>query len=99
MDKTENDDARGASLSDDLLCGLKRNTENTKCTTKRTLLPAPHCDHEYTSDEMNECQTDLWALAPREETTDLECPACDKTFFVKGSYRPQYTTAFAEEEL
>jgi uncharacterized Zn-finger protein len=66
---------------------------------EKNAVTCPHCDHEYTSDEMNECQTDLWALAPREETTDLECPACDKTFFVKGSYRPQYTTAFAEEEL
>jgi len=66
---------------------------------EKNAVTCPHCDHEYTADEMNECQTDLWALAPREETADLECPVCDKTFFVKGSYRPQYTTAFAEEEL
>lgn len=48
---------------------------------------------------MNECQTDLWELAPNEETADLKCPVCDLQFWVKGSYRPEYTTAFAEELL
>lgn len=65
----------------------------------KSAVTCPHCDHEYTSDEMNECQTDLWALAPREEIVDLECPVCDKEFFVKGGYRPEYTTVIAEELL
>lgn len=59
----------------------------------------PHCEHEYTADEMNECGKDLWELARSEEITDLKCPACDKEFFVKGSYYPRYTTSFAEEDL
>lgn len=58
----------------------------------------PHCDHEFTADEMNECDEDLWALAPNEECTDLECPVCDQPFYVKGGYKPLYTTAFCEEE-
>lgn len=66
---------------------------------EKNVVTCPHCDHEYTPDEMSDCQTDLWALAPREEVTDLQCPVCDESFFVKGSYRPQYTTAFAEELL
>ena len=64
-----------------------------------SVVKCPHCDHEYTADEMNACQTDLWALAPSEGVTDLECPVCDQTFFVKGSYQPRYTTTFAEELL
>lgn len=67
---------------------------------KKTHVTCPHCDHEYTPDEMSECRTaDLWALAPREEVAALKCPVCDLEFWVKGSYRPQYTTAFAEEQL
>lgn len=66
---------------------------------KTLVVTCPHCDHEYTSDEMNECHTDLWALAPNENTVDVQCPVCDLSFWVKGSYRPEYTTAFAEEML
>lgn len=66
---------------------------------KKKAVTCPHCDYEYGHDEMNECQADLWALAPLEETTNLECPVCDKSFVVKGGYRPHYTTAFAEEEF
>jgi hypothetical protein len=66
---------------------------------KTLAVTCPHCDHEYTSDEMNECRPDLWELALDEETADLKCPVCDLPFWVKGSYRLDYTTAFAEDLL
>jgi hypothetical protein len=48
---------------------------------------------------MMECKTDLWAIAPKEEIALLECPVCDKEFWVAGGYMPHYTTAIAEELL
>ena len=39
--QTKQGRAEGESLTSARLCGLKPNTEKTKCTTKRTLLPAP----------------------------------------------------------
>lgn len=42
---------------------------------------------------------DLFALAPNEEIAHLQCPSCDMPFVVLGGYKPQYSTAFAEEEL
>lgn len=59
----------------------------------------PHCDHTFNKDEMLACAVDLFALAPNEETACVECPVCDGEFWVKGSYRPEYSTAFAEELL
>jgi uncharacterized Zn-finger protein len=59
----------------------------------------PHCDHEYTADEMNECEVDLWALAPNEDSAELKCPVCDQEFYVQGGYKPLFTTAFCEDEL
>lgn len=58
-----------------------------------------HCSHAYTHDEMHEGDVDLWVLAINEETAALQCPVCDMHFFVKGSYIPQYTSAFAQELL
>lgn len=57
----------------------------------------PHCSHQYTDDEMRECEIDLLDIAIQEATAVLECPICDKEFFVKGGFQPQYTTAFAKE--
>jgi transcription elongation factor Elf1 len=67
----------------------------------KTALPTcPHCDHEYTYDEMNECSTaNLWALALDEGMAVLQCPICDLEFWVQGGYRPEYTTAYAEEQF
>lgn len=45
------------------------------------------------------CDADLFALAPSEDRAVIECPACDKQYWVQGGYRPQYTSAFAEEDL
>lgn len=60
----------------------------------------PHCGHEFSHDDMEqEDAADLFALAPQEETTDIQCPICDQAFVVKGGYTPHYTTAFVEEQL
>ena len=72
--------------------------------TVNTLSPTcPHCGHEMDSDEMNygkpTCDEDLWALAPNEGRAVIECPACDQQYWVQGGYRPQYTSAFSEDEL
>ena len=60
----------------------------------------PHCGHEMDTEDMqSETSVDLFALAPREESAAIQCPACDLEFWVKGGYIPQYETAFSEEEL
>ena len=66
---------------------------------KKQQVCCPHCDHEFNADEMASCDVDLFALAPNEETACIECPVCDCEFWVKGSYKPEYSTAFAEELL
>lgn len=67
------------------------NTTTPKC---------PHCGHEMTHDEMYYGgDVDLFALAPQEDSTVIECPVCDKQYWVKGGYVPQYTSAFAEEDM
>lgn len=33
---------------------------------------------------------DLYALAQNEETTDVVCPSCKKTYYVQGGYHPFY---------
>lgn len=65
----------------------------------------PHCDHAFTYDEMLDDkgapngETDLFSLAPMEERRAVECPVCDREFWLEGSYEPRYTSAFAEEDL
>lgn len=72
--------------------------------TCRTPTPVcPHCGHAMDTDEMlygkPTCDEDIFALAPDEGRTAIECPACDQQFAVQGGYTPHYTTAFSEEEL
>lgn len=64
----------------------------------------PHCGYAMNPDDMSSaptdsCQTNLFDIAPAEESTSTTCPACDGAYWVKGGYQPTYTTAFAEEEL
>ena len=63
----------------------------------------PHCGHQMSTDEMlygkPTCDEDLFALAPNEERSAIECPACDQGYWVQGGYRPHYTSAFAEDDL
>lgn len=63
----------------------------------------PHCGHEMDTDEMcygkPTCDADLFALAPNEDRAVIECPACDKQYWVQGGYTPHYISAFSEEDL
>lgn len=72
-------------------------------TFQRPAPTCPHCAHELDTDEMMygapTCKIDLFALAPEEGITTVECPRCDMQYAVKGGYVPHYTSAFAEEQL
>ncbi len=60
----------------------------------------PHCGHEMSTDEMlDSTEADLFAIAPDEQNAQIECPRCDKTYWVKGGYIPTYTSAIDEDDL
>lgn len=59
----------------------------------------PHCGHAVSYDEMPGVDSCLFDLAPTEGSACIDCPVCDKAYWVKGGYTPHYTTAFSEEEL
>jgi len=72
----------------------------------RTNAPeCPHCGHVFTPDDMMDDEgttrgeTDLFSLAPMEERRAVTCPACEREFWLEGSFEPRYTSAFAEEDL
>ena len=59
----------------------------------------PNCGHIFVTDEMFGHDVDMFALAPNEDSTCIDCPVCDKEFAVRGGYNPHYTSAFTEDEL
>ena len=61
----------------------------------------PHCGYMMDTDDMYSLTVgeDLFALAPDEGQTCVNCPRCDAEYWVKGGYMPHYTSAFSEEEL
>jgi hypothetical protein len=63
----------------------------------------PHCAHEMSTDEMlaHQGDTGLFDLAPSEGTTEVTCPSpsCGKSYWLKGGYRPHYTSAMTEDDL
>lgn len=68
--------------------------------TRNTFKPTcPHCGYILSDDDMHASDEDLWALPVREERTCIDCPNCDAEYWVQGSYAPQYTSAFSEEQL
>ena len=71
-------------------------------TFQRPAQTCPHCGHELNDDEMQMSEVsdaDLYALAPNEERVAITCPVCHGEYWVEGSYRPHYTSAFDEAEL
>jgi hypothetical protein len=73
-------------------------------TDNQSAPTCPHCGHALTDDEMHaggEDGADLWALAPNEGRTAVECPnvLCGITYHVQGSYAPLYTSARDEDDL
>ena len=72
----------------------------TTYDTYQTPYPTcPHCGYELNDDDMLAAEDDLYALAPNEDSTVVQCPQCDKEYAVQGSYRPHYTSAFSLDEL
>jgi uncharacterized protein with PIN domain len=61
----------------------------------------PHCAHEMRNDEMRACGKNLFALAVDASRTEVTCPSptCGKTYWLKGGYRPHYTSGVTEEDL
>jgi uncharacterized protein with PIN domain len=60
----------------------------------------PHCNYSMTINEMVDYHaTDLFAMAPDEGRDEVTCPACDKTYWVQGYYKPIYKSAIDEDDL
>jgi len=59
----------------------------------------PRCNHTMTDDEMLDSNNDLFGIALQEEMEEVVCPACDRNFFCRGTYTPQYSSATSEELL
>lgn len=72
---------------------------STHETSKQPRPTCPHCGHALDDDEMQTQPADLWALAPNEARECIECPRCDKEYWVQGGYVPTYTSAFVEDEF
>lgn len=69
-------------------------------TFRRPAPTCPHCGHELNDEEMGfASQDDLWRLAIEDGAAVVECPICDQEYWVKGGYKPHYTSALAEEDL
>ena len=57
----------------------------------------PYCEQEFTDDDNYAQDSDVYALAPKEESERLKCPSCNKEFECLGSYIPEYETFTLEE--
>jgi hypothetical protein len=66
---------------------------------RKNKIVCPNCEHEFSNDDMQEFDVDLYAIAPNEGLEDLVCPCCSVNFFVSGTYTPIYTTALSRDEL
>lgn len=65
---------------------------------KHRVPTCPFCNHEMTTDEMYKHPADLWAIAPNESSTNIECPACGEVYFCQGGYIPEYVCSKEEDE-
>lgn len=63
------------------------------------IIKCPHCGYEYTDDDIEKSNNDLWSICPNEEMAEEICPDCGELFFVRGSYSPEYETFKTEDEL
>lgn len=62
-------------------------------------IKCPHCDYEFTDDDMESSSNDLWGICPNEEDVKEDCPACKDYFWIMGSYVQVYRTFKNWEEL
>lgn len=73
-------------------------------TDQRNSTPTcPSCGYALMTDDMlgrvnTEC-SDLFALAPAEGRTAIDCPVCGVTYHCQGGYEPFYVTALDEDDL
>lgn len=47
-------------------------------------LSCPNCNHHFDADDMLHLPIDIWQLAKDEEDTQINCPSCNKDFWVIG---------------
>jgi uncharacterized protein with PIN domain len=64
-----------------------------------TYVVCPHCEHEFTDNDMNGQVADLWAIAPKEQDAEAHCPKCYQQFWVRGTYTPRWNSAKTEDAL
>lgn len=70
-------------------------------TFQQPMPTCPGCGYALDHDDMSSGfgDDDLYALAPDEGTTSVTCPQCDNSYWVRGGYKPTYTSSFDEDEL
>ena len=62
-----------------------------------TRIQCPHCEYEFTDDDMHDGGEDLWAIWPNEGNTKA-CPNCGELFWIKDGYSPDYEIYRTEKE-
>jgi len=67
----------------------------------KNIVVCPHCEHEYTQEDMENAQWDLWRVAPLEQAVDEKCPLCGDSFIIQGGYGyiPTYKTYKTEDDF
>ncbi len=74
--------------------------EHDGCWVYKAAAPTcPHCKWQFTDDEMQASELDLYKFATDEDTAELKCPSCDQMFWLRGDYTPHYHSAAKEEDL
>lgn len=64
----------------------------------KTNINCPHCEYKFDDEDYERSNTDLWAVAPKEEWVEEKCPHCEKTIYIKGRYIPHYDCFKSEED-
>lgn len=60
----------------------------------------PHCGYAMTTDDMASFdEVNLFEIAPFEDVVGVDCPSCDKPYWVKGGFTPSYVSAFTEDQV
>lgn len=97
LDKIRRDQIRAGENA--VIRNLERLGLHQQTTRTESKPTCPECGHGLTNDEMHDNAEDLWGLAPKEERTEIRCPACGIKYHCQGGYRPEYTTALHEDDL
>ena len=70
-------------------------------TVEQPFPTCPGCGYRLDEQDMVSgfSEDDLWAIAPTEALASVKCPQCDQFYWVRGGYKPIYTTSFNEWDL